>query len=180
MKAWEHKLTTVAIYSAVFSSAATRLNYLTVEYFIYGLAATVIGSHFPDFDIFIFGPGSSPDGFIRIRGHRGLMHYYKLYLLVSLPLTSGLIAYAIFLNFSQLSLFIIFTDICFFFAVFMHIAEDAPTTAGIPVKKFDKDLYVSYSYKMGNYNSWTIMLVALSVVALSGVVIIYNALNKFI
>ena len=180
MKAWEHKLTTVSIYSAVFSTAATRLTHLTIEYFGLGFVASLVGAHFPDFDIFIFGPGSSPEGFIRIRGHRGLMHYYKLYLSISIPVTAALFIYSIFMNFSQMSLFIIFAEICFFFAVFMHIAEDAPTSSGIPVKKFDEELYVAYSYKMGSYNSMTIMMLTFFIVIASMDIVAINLLNKFI
>ena len=185
MQSWEHKLTTVSIYTAVFSSAMQYFNFETMKYFGIGFFSSLAGAHFPDFDIKIFGPGSSPEGFINVYGHRGIMHYYKLYVLLYVLLSLALLFIDLFyFNFDGLFFLIIFSMSCFFFGAFMHILEDAPTTAGVPVKRYKslkpgEKLYVAYSYKMGSFDSASIKLIALSAVGISLAVTAYNVLTKF-
>ncbi|MHB8292375.1 MAG: metal-dependent hydrolase [bacterium] len=179
MKAWEHRLTSISIYSAVFSFAAEYVNLTTIKYFGVGFFSTLIGAHFPDYDIKIFGPGSSPDGFINVKGHRGIMHYYKFYIFIFLPLIISLFIGRLFYSYGHFFPLIIFSILCFFFGVFMHILEDAPTTAGIPVKRHNKKLYKSYSYKVGNFDSFQVMFLAVGAVIISGLCIAYNVLTKF-
>ena len=62
----------------------------------------------------------------------------------------------------------------------MHIAEDAPTTTGIPVRKFDDEFYEAYSYKLGNYDSLTIMMLALTIIMVSSLFTAYNVFTKFL
>ena len=180
MKGWEHKTTTIAIYTATFSSAAQSLDFSTMKYFSVGSAAAFFGSFFPDLDIHIFREGTSPRGLIRIKGHRGIMHYYKTYAIVYPILVIALIIARLFYNFDHMFFLIIYAVTCFFFAVMMHIAEDAPTTTGIPVRKFDDELYEAYSYKLGNYDSLTIMMLALTIIMVSSLFTAYNVFTKFL
>ncbi len=180
MKAWEHRLTSVSIYSAVFSFAAQYDTVATLEYFSIGFFSTLIGAHFPDYDILIFGPGSSPEGFINIKGHRGIMHYYKFYIAIFIPLAILLFVSRLYLNYLGFFPLLIFSVSCFLFGVFMRILEDAPTSAGIPVKKFNKKLYKSYSYKLGNFDSLSIMFLAITISVVSIICVAYNIFTKFL
>lgn len=180
MKGWEHRLTSVSVYSAVFSFAAHYDTVTTLEYFSVGFFSTLFGAHFPDYDILIFGPGSSPEGFINIKGHRGIMHYYKFYIAIFIPLTILLLISRFYFNYLGFFSLVIFSISCFFFGIFMHILEDAPTSAGIPVKKFDSKLYKSYSYKIGKFDSLSVMFLAISVIAVSIICVVYNILIKFL
>ena len=179
MKAWEHRLTSVSIYSAVFSFAAKYDTVATLEYFSIGFFSTLIGAHFPDYDILIFGPGSSPEGLINVYGHRGIMHYYKPYMAIYILLMIFLFVSSIFYDYGYFFPLIIFSISCFFFGVFMHILEDAPTTAGIPVCKYDKKHYKAYSYKLGNFDSFSIMFLAIGTFIISTACVAYNVLTKF-
>ncbi len=179
MKAWEHRLTSVSIYSAVFSFAARYNTTAMLEYFGIGFFSTLIGAHFPDYDILIFGPGSSPEGLINIHGHRGIMHYYKLYMAIYIPLMIFLFISSIFYDYGYVFPLMVFSISCFFFGVFMHILEDAPTTAGIPVCKHDREHYKAYSYKLGNFDSFSIMFLALGTFVISALCVAYNVFTKF-
>lgn len=180
MKAWEHKATTIAIYTAAFTSAAQSLNTLTLKYFSVGAGAAFFGAFFPDLDVHIWSGGSSPAGLIRIKGHRGIMHYYKTYLTAYPIMIVALILVRLFYNFDHLFFLIIYAVTCFFFAVTMHIAEDAPTTTGIPVRKFDDEFYEAYSYKLGRFDSSTIMLLAFLIIGVSSAFTAYNVFTKFL
>lgn len=180
MKAWEHKLTTISIYSAVYSYTAKNIDATTIKYFSAGFLLAFIGSFFPDYDIKIFGPGTSPDGFINVKGHRGLLHYYKFYVFVFIPLILALFIARIFYNFDHMFSLIIFSISCFFFGNIMHILEDSITTVGIPIYRFNKELYKSYSYKIGNFDSIMVSLVAIFIFIGSALFIAYNVLNKFL
>ncbi len=179
MKAWEHRLTSVSIYSAVFSFAAQYDTATTLKYFGIGFFSTLIGAHFPDYDILIFGPGSSPEGLINVYGHRGIMHYYKPYMAMYILLMIFLFISSIFYDYGHFFPLIIFSISCFFFGVFMHILEDAPTTAGIPVCKHDKKHYKAYSYKLGNFDSFSIMFLAVGIFVISAACVAYNIFTKF-
>ena len=180
MKAWEHKATTIAIYTAAFTSAAQSLNTLTLKYFSVGAGAAFFGAFFPDLDIHVFKEGTSPIGLIRIKGHRGIMHYYKIYLTTYPLAIIALIIARLFYNFDHLFFLIIYAVTCFFFAAMMHIAEDAPTTTGIPVRKFDDEFYEAYSYKLGRFDSFTIMLLAFLIIGVSSAFTAYNVFTKFL
>jgi membrane-bound metal-dependent hydrolase YbcI (DUF457 family) len=180
MKTWEHRLTSVSVYSAIFSFAARYDNIVTLEYFSIGFFSTLFGAHFPDYDIKIFGPGSSPEGFINIKGHRGIMHYHKFYIAIFIPLIILLLISRFYFNYLGFFSLLVFSISCFFFGIFMHILEDAPTSAGIPVKKFDNKLYKSYSYKVGKFDSFSVMFLALSITAVSILCVVYNILTKFL
>lgn len=179
MKAWEHKLTSISIYSAVFSFVAESISFNTLKYFGIGFFSTLFGAHFPDFDIKIFGPGTSPEGFINVRGHRGIMHYYKFYIMIYIPLIFSLLFSRFFYNYDHLFSLIFFSISCFFFGAFLHILEDAPTTAGIPVSRYDKALYKSYSYKIGNFDSVQITFLAMLIFIISALCVAYNVFTKF-
>ena len=180
MKAWEHRLTSSSVYSAVFSFAAHYDTVTTLEYFSLGFFSTLFGAHFPDYDILIFGPGSSPEGFINIKGHRGIMHYYKTYIKIYIPLIILLLISRLYFNYLGFFPLLIFSLSCFFFGIFMHILEDDPTSAGIPVKKFNDELYIAHSCKIGKFDSLRVMFLALSITAVSLICVIYNVLTKFL
>lgn len=180
MKSWEHKTTTIAIYIASFTSAAQSLNASTLKYFSIGGTAAFFGSFFPDLDVHIWPGGSSPAGLIRIKGHRGIMHYYKTYLKAYPVVIIALIITRLFYNFDHLFFLIIYAITCFFFAVMMHIAEDSPTTTGIPVRKFDDEFYEAYSYKLGKFDSATIILLAFLIIGISSAFTAYNVFTKFL
>jgi hypothetical protein len=155
--------------------------------FFIGLLITVFGSTFPDWDLKIFGQGSSPEGFINIWGHRGVMHYYKTYLFLYLLMLSGLFTVSIF--YGGISFIWFFAVSCFIFACLAHILEDSVTTVGVPIykvvinqngeyktehkKKIEKALYKPFSFKIGNFDSAKVGFVAWGITIFNITVSIY-------
>ncbi len=177
----EHKITTISTY---FSAMLILTNSINKIFFL-GLFITFIGSTFPDWDLKIFGQGSSPEGFINIWGHRGIMHYYKTYLVLYLLLLGCLFILSIF--FGRIGSIWFFTISCFIFACLAHILEDSVTTVGVPIykvknqenkdkekeKKIYKALYKPFSFKIGNFDSIKVGFVAWGITLLNIAVSIY-------
>lgn len=182
----EHKVTTLSAYFPVMLSLTSNIN----KIFIAGFFITMFGSTFPDWDIKIFGAGSSPEGFINVYGHRGITHYYKAYLILYCLILTGL--FILDLWNGGLNSIWFFSINCFIFACFAHILEDSVTTAGIPiyrvyeVKKCGRDkntngdyakqktaLYKSFSFKIGNFDSKAVAILAWSITLVNIAVTVY-------
>ena len=179
----EHKITTVSTYFSVMLIVSNSIS----KIFFTGLLITVFGSTFPDWDLKIFGQGSSPDGFINIWGHRGIMHYYKTYLFLYLLILSGLFIVSIL--YGGIGFIWFFAVSCFIFACFAHILEDSVTTVGVPIykvvinqneehktehkMKMEKTLYKPFSFKIGNFDSAKVGFVAWGITIFNIAVSIY-------
>lgn len=177
----EHKTTTISTYFSVMLILTNSIN----KIFLLGLLITLIGSTFPDWDLRIFGQGSSPEGFINIWGHRGIMHYYKTYLVVYLLMLGCLFVLSVFYGEIGSASLWFFTGSCFIFACLAHILEDSVTTVGVPIykvkinqnqenkKKIYKSLYKPFSFKIGNFDSEKVGFVAWGITLLNIAVSIY-------
>ncbi len=180
----EHKITTLSTYI----STMLLLTGVVNNIFIGGLFITMFGSTFPDWDIKIFGSGSSPEGFINVYGHRGVTHYYKIYLILYLLILAGLFVLSL-LN-GELNPIWFFSISCFICACFAHILEDSVTTAGIPIYrvyevkksgaggkttivKKKTSLYKSFSFKIGNFDSKNVAILAWGVTIINIIITVY-------
>ena len=170
----EHKVTTLSAYFPVTLLLTDNID----KTIIAGFFITMFGSTFPDWDVKIFGAGSSPKGFINVYGHRGIMHYYKAYLILYLLILTGLFILDLWTG--GLNPIWFFSISCFICACFAHILEDSVTTAGIPIcRVYDgngKDktaLYKSFSFKIGNFDSKAVAILAWSITLVNITVTIY-------
>jgi len=150
----EHKMTTISTYVAIMLVLTNSIN----KIFILGFFIMLFASTFPDWDLKFFGSGSSPEGFINIWGHRGIMHYYKTYLFAYLLILVYFLILSLF--YGGISPIWFFSVSCFIFGCFAHILEDSVTTVGIPVYKVIynekgkwKKVYKPFSFKVGNFDS---------------------------
>jgi membrane-bound metal-dependent hydrolase YbcI (DUF457 family) len=142
-----------------------QINNLTLFYYFSGAVVSYIGSTFPDIDVSIFGEGFSPMDYIRVKGHRGVTHYYKIWLITYLLFLAFAFVFYYFFNINYIFI-TLFLASCFFFGIFAHILEDSVTMSGVPFYRFNKELYKSFSFKIGKYNSCRIALLSLAVFGL--------------
>lgn len=185
----EHKVTTLSAYFPVTLLLTDNID----KTIIAGFFITMFGSTFPDWDVKIFGAGSSPEGFINVYGHRGIMHYYKAYLILYLLILTGLFILDLWTG--GLNSIWFFSISCFICACFAHILEDSVTTAGIPIYRVyerngkDKNnkggyakqktaLYKSFSFKIGNFDSKAVAILAWSITLVNIAITVYFFYTK--